>query len=114
MYNRDLYVNYSITNQSLDPNATANPCGLIAYTLFNDSFSLGDSVQISDVGIAWPSDMQKYSMPNPDVMWTNITSERFMNWMRIAAMPTFRKLWGRIENGLPAGNYTITIENSNN
>ena len=112
IYNRDLYINYSITNKSLDPNATANPCGLVAYTVFNDSFSLGDNIQISDFGIAWPSDLQKYKITNPDEMWTNTTDERFMNWMRIAAMPTFRKLWGRIDNGLPSGNYTLSIENS--
>ena len=32
--------------------------------------------------------------------------------MRIAAMPSFRKLWGRIENDLAAGNYTLEIDNS--
>ena len=47
-------------------------------------------------------------------MWTNTTDERFMNWMRIAAMPTFRKLWGRINSDLPADNYTLTIENRKN
>lgn len=51
-------------------------------------------------------------MPDKSVMWTNITDERFMNWMRVAAMPNFRKLWGRIEDDLPAGTYTLTIDNS--
>ena len=32
--------------------------------------------------------------------------------MRIAAMPNFRKLWGRIDTDLKAGNYTLTIDNS--
>jgi hypothetical protein len=35
-----------------------------------------------------------------------------MNWMRIAAMSDFRKLWGRIEQDVPPGNYSISITNS--
>jgi hypothetical protein len=31
------------------------------------------------------------------------TDERFINWMRIAALPNFRKLWGRIETDLQKG-----------
>ena len=45
-------------------------------------------------------------------MWHNTTDERFMNWMRVASRSTFRKLWGRIDGDLPAGTYTITIDNS--
>ena len=37
-----------------------------------------------------------------------------MVWMRTAALPYFRKLWGRIEEDLPAGEYTILIDNSIN
>lgn len=35
-----------------------------------------------------------------------------MVWMRTAGLPEFRKLWGRIETQLPAGNYLININNS--
>lgn len=36
-----------------------------------------------------------------------------MNWMRIAALPDFRKLWGRILVDIPAGTYQVSIQNSN-
>ena len=36
-----------------------------------------------------------------------------MNWMRIAALSTFRKLWGRIDQEIPPGNYTLQINNRN-
>lgn len=45
-------------------------------------------------------------------MWYNVTDPRFINWMRIAALPTFRKLWGKIETSIQPGNYTLTITNS--
>ena len=31
--------------------------------------------------------------------------------MRYAGLPTFRKLWGRVDQDLEIGKYTITIEN---
>jgi len=31
--------------------------------------------------------------------------------MRTAGLPSFRKLWGHIDAGLPAGTYTVKINN---
>ena len=35
--------------------------------------------------------------------------EHFIVWMRTAAFPSFRKLWGKIENDLDKGTYTFQI-----
>jgi LEM3 (ligand-effect modulator 3) family / CDC50 family len=32
--------------------------------------------------------------------------------MSIAGLPTFKKLWGKIETDLPKGLYTVTIQNN--
>ena len=40
-----------------------------------------------------------------------MTSERFIIWMRTAGLPRFKKVWGRIDNDVPAANYTIMINN---
>ena len=41
--------------------------------------------------------------------------EHFIVWMRTAALPNFRKLWGRIETDIPAGAaIRITIRNRYN
>lgn len=37
--------------------------------------------------------------------------QHFMVWMRTAALPQFRKLWGRIETDLKAGTYLIQVTN---
>lgn len=111
------------------------PCGLIAWSLFNDTyaFSIGnDTVSVNRKGIAWVSDINakfgagvvpsNFLNNNPNA--TNIgggvlpegvplnQNEDLLVWMRVAAFPTFRKLWGKIEQDIPAyTNMTISIEN---
>lgn len=36
-----------------------------------------------------------------------------MVWMRTAGQGKLKKLWGRIHQGLPAGDYYLIINNSN-
>lgn len=114
------YWGYSFFSQNLSE-VPANPCGLIAKSLFNDTFSLsfqnGTEIFINETGIAWEADMEmKYKYPtkegDPDyhkkVLWTDTRNEHFVVWMRPAGLPNFRKLWGRINQTLPAGEYTLT------
>jgi hypothetical protein len=106
-----LYITKAIDNTTLDPSAPANPCGIIAYSYFNDSFSIyypnGTNISMTTDGIAWPSDLMKYKVSNPSLQWVNVTDPRFMNWMRIASLPDFRKLWARINADLSSGSYSI-------
>jgi len=37
--------------------------------------------------------------------------EHFIVWMRTAGLPNFRKLWGRVDDGLTAGEYSLSIIN---
>ena len=41
----------------------------------------------------------------------NLLLEDFIVWMRTAALPTFRKSWGRIDDGLSKGRYFLKINN---
>ena len=118
--NKDLYEGImSISEKPLDPNGVAHPCGLIAKSFFNDTFKIkkqegGEQIIINSNGIAWDVDKEKYKDPenNEDNQWRRVNDERFMIWMRPAAMPDFRKPWGRIETDLIKGNYIVTIENN--
>ncbi|TFK99026.1 transcription regulator [Pterulicium gracile] len=101
------------------------PCGLIANSVFNDTFSIlttsdnSSTYTFSEKGIAWPGEARKYVdragsdyrldqiVPPPnwkkrypdgytEENFPNLRSdEHFQNWMRTAGLPTFTKLWGR-------------------
>ncbi|GFR50957.1 hypothetical protein Agub_g13277 [Astrephomene gubernaculifera] len=121
-----------------------NPCGLVAWSFFNDTYTMtrlpnGSTspslLAVTDKNIAFESD-RKYRFANytPHNFNPALDSlrggfnlsvesggatpkenERFMNWMRIAALPRFRKLWGRIDSDLKAGDtVTITVYNRYN
>lgn len=129
------------------------PCGAVANSIFNDSFTLtyrgsnGPTVPVRLLrkGITWYTDKNiKYRNPAIDnltlpqvfegtakpLYWQkpvyeldiyDPTNNGFINddliiWMREAAFPNFKKLYGVLyradkpfTNGLPVGNYTIEI-----
>ncbi|KDP38004.1 hypothetical protein JCGZ_04647 [Jatropha curcas] len=97
------------------------PCGLIAWSLFNDTYTFirGKSeLMINRKNIAWKSDRNhkfgKHVYPfnfqngtligggklDPKIPLSN--QEDLIVWMRTAALPSFRKLYGRIEEDLDA------------
>jgi hypothetical protein len=106
----------SIDGTPLVSTEPANPCGIVANSYFNDTFNFtnanGSSITLTTDNIAWPSDMAKYKISNSSLQWLNLTDPRVMNWMRISSLPNFRKVWGRINNDLPAGQYSVLITNS--
>lgn len=124
-----------------DPSRPIDPCGLVAWSNFNDTYDLAlvsadaaanaaagtapqpESVAVSDHNIALKSDLRDRfgdyyaknfnpylnasrgggNMTAPDGTPLPVRrDERFVNWMRTAALPRFRKLWGRIDK-LPGG-----------
>ena len=99
-------------------------------------------IPIGAQGITWPADVAAYgksAYAADDVLippsWSNFpddlkkefnivgdkyvgsvpdlaNNQRFINWMKVAGFPAFRKLYGRIEQGLDKGTYKMII-NSN-
>ncbi|CAK8542865.1 unnamed protein product [Lathyrus sativus] len=110
------------------------PCGLIAWSLFNDTYRISNNnkdLVINKKNIAWKSD-QKAKFGS-DVYPRNFQSggliggarlnesiplseqEDLIVWMRTAALPTFRKLYGKIEVDLEVNDeITIVIKNNYN
>ncbi|XP_049511321.1 cell cycle control protein 50A [Dermacentor silvarum] len=118
---------------------TIFPCGAIANSLFNDTFKLryrtGSNyrdVEVSTDNISWPSDRERKfrnpinrnlsgtvkppNWPLPvDQLPGGLQNEAFMVWMRTAALPSLRKLYGRIASTgdfarvMPRGEYYLEV-----
>jgi len=121
------------------------PCGAIANSLFSDELSLispHGPVPVRRTGIAWPSD-RKIKFKNPPgnlqtalkdyakpIAWkkelwqldpilpenNGFQNEDLIVWMRTAALPSFRKLYRKIDHsqdfyndGLGKGDYTLNV-----
>ncbi|CAM8956962.1 unnamed protein product [Rhodiola kirilowii] len=138
---QQLKSNSSISDTSdCDPEDTTSdgkpivPCGLIAWSLFNDTYSISRNsmnLPINKSGISWksdrdhkfgknvyPSNFQNGTIQGGAKLLPNKSlseQEDLIVWMRTAALPTFRKLYGRIEVDLEANdNLNLTLENNYN
>ncbi len=131
--NRDCKTDYVSVSTANNETKSYLPCGLQAHSLFNDSYALDSTLAfISDTGIAWDTDLRtKFHNPPefPELCDNGTTiclsseyptvfaagndgvrNEHFVVWMRLAALPTFRKLYGRIDTDIPGGvNLTINV-----
>ncbi|KAH9670590.1 ALA-interacting subunit [Citrus sinensis] len=109
------------------------PCGLIAWSLFNDTYGFsvkGKDLKVNKRDIAWGSDKNyKFgadvfpkNFQVGDVGGKSLNSsiplseqEDLIVWMRTAALSTFRKLYGKIEDDLQANDViTVVVENNYN
>jgi hypothetical protein len=92
--------------------STLYPCGLIANSFFNDTFQLsvqGAALRVDQEGINWETDRKtKFkkkgpSTTGPEGQLPDVDNPDFINWMRAAALPNFRKLKYIIHSDLPKG-----------
>ncbi|XP_006004105.1 cell cycle control protein 50A [Latimeria chalumnae] len=119
MFNDTLELNH------IDPNGTAVPIPLVKkgiawWTDKNVKFrnpsgnltSLEASFQGTTKPVNWPNPV--YMLDPKDSDNNGFINEDFIVWMRTAALPTFRKLYRRIEKStlgltLQPGNYTLEV-----
>uniref|UniRef100_A0A7S1TGJ3 ALA-interacting subunit n=1 Tax=Compsopogon caeruleus TaxID=31354 RepID=A0A7S1TGJ3_9RHOD len=122
--NRGINVSQSELSQCA-PYEKEIPCGLIAHSFFNDTFSFNSCntslcniqtlLNLSTQGIAWESDLRDLFRPGPMPPWTQednmrVQDPRFVNWMRVSAFKRFTKLYGIINRDLTPGYYRIVVE----
>jgi len=105
-----------------DPDLNLYPCGLIANSYFNDTFAVkfeNSTVELAESAedIAWKSDVEKFRYRDMLDDETNVgpggfalprvDNPHFMVWMRTAGLPTFKKLYARID-AMPDGSTTLS------
>jgi hypothetical protein len=117
IYNRDTPYRFAVDGTPLDPDAAAFPCGYVATTLFNDTYTITNTdtnttIPIIDSGISYWSDSPKYRNVNLSAQWTDVQKERFAVWMQLSLFNRFQKAWGIIDVNLAQGNYKISIQNN--
>ncbi|KAF3329794.1 putative ALA-interacting subunit 2 isoform X1 [Carex littledalei] len=122
---------------SCDPVQTGNglpilPCGLIAWSLFNDSFNFArraEPLKLNRKNISWQSDREHkfgkdvypFNFQNGSLIGGGSLDpkvplseqEDLIVWMRTAALPKFRKLYGVIEVDLDTSD-VVSINIANN
>lgn len=111
---------YISQGDSSSPSDFYLPCGLIAYSQFNDNYIItwanGTVIPLSTNGVAWASDVDtKFNNPPEGTPGIRVIPDfknvDFIVWMRTAALPTFRKLW-RIINEPLVGDVIVHIQNN--
>ena len=119
IYNKDMDLGdkVSLNNTSLSPNDVAIPCGLMAKTFFNDTYTFsinGTQLPVNETGIAFAKDRDLFKKNyNMNKQWMDLTNEHFIVWMRPSGLPNPKKLWGRIDQDLESGTQ-IDVDINNN
>ena len=119
IYNKDMDLGdkVSLNNTSLSPNDVAIPCGLMAKTFFNDTYTFsinGTQLLVNETGIAFAKDRDLFKKNyNMNKQWMDLTNEHFIVWMRPSGLPNPKKLWGRIEQDLESGTQIDVVINNN-
>jgi len=114
---------YVDMNQTLE----VEPCGLAAWSFFNDTYAVykvedgknDTQVTVNEKGISWAIDrddnfadhhaknfnmeIYKDHRGGGTIVGPINQNEHFLVWMREAAVANFWKLWGKIEEDIPAG-----------
>jgi hypothetical protein len=119
IYNKDMDLGdkASLNNTSLSPNDVAIPCGLMAKTFFNDTYTFsinGTQLPVNETGIAFAKDRDLFKKNyNMNKQWMDLTNEHFLVWMRPSGLPNPKKLWGRIDQDLESGTQIDVVINNN-
>ena len=112
------------------------PCGLAAWSYFNDDFIFPAPLIVSTDGLAFKTDLNKrFASKEPITNFNTNASlagggtlrtasgapattlaqdERFIAWMRTPALSDFRKLWGRLDGVTLSKGQSVTIGVYNN
>lgn len=110
LYNKDFsgYYNESKAKE-LDPDDVAWPCGMIARSVFNDTYNI-EGYEIDEDDIVYSNDKKMWVNENIDKQWRDI-DHHLIVWMKISPYSNFRKLWGVINKDVEKGELKVVVDN---
>ncbi|XP_051892229.1 cell cycle control protein 50B [Pristis pectinata] len=114
MFN-DSFVVYKLNNTGPQTKVPLNAKGISWWTDYNVKFNNPKTDNATDLQTVFKGTAKPINWPKPAYeLDTNPENNGFINedfivWMRTAALPTFRKLYRRIDRGLEPGNYSVEI-----
>ena len=113
----NLGTNVAIDGTPLIMDSKAIPCGLMAKTFFNDTYTFkinNEPINVDETDISFDKDRDLYKTNiDKSQQWHDLTDEHFIVWMRPSGLPNPRKLWGKIDRDLKK-NEVIDIDIANN
>ena len=116
--NQEMEKYWAVDGSKLEASQLSYPCGLMSKYYPRDSFDFfgpGDPqrrVRLSRSGISWEGlQGNKFRSTDKSREWVNVESETFINWMQPNMWHNVYKAWGRFEEPLAPGNYTVRIYN---
>jgi len=73
----------------------------------------GTTFTVAKTGIAgsWYSKLFKRNIAGDQKQWTDVTDERFINWMKSGSLSTFPKLYGVINSDVDIGDWQLAVQN---
>uniref|UniRef100_UPI00398E56FC cell cycle control protein 50B n=1 Tax=Pristiophorus japonicus TaxID=55135 RepID=UPI00398E56FC len=110
----DSFVVYAVNDTGPSTRVPLNGKGISWWTDYNVKFR-NPTDNGSDLQQAFQGTVKPFNWPRPayelDMNPQNngFINEDFIVWMRTAALPTFRKLYRRIDGGLEPGNYSVEV-----
>ncbi len=118
MFDNDTRRYKSFEGKDLTEMDISYPCGLIAKSMFNDTFNIMNNstinLNITRSGIANSFILNEIYDNNKEYInkqWLSMKNEDFVIWNQMDTLPNIKKLYGIINNDMK-GTYYITINNS--
>ena len=108
-YNKD-FAGYYDSAKQLKGADLARPCGLIAKTVFNDTFNIAGYLLNTDE-IVFSNEKDMWVDVNPQTQW-RIIDNHLIVWMKVMPFSDFRKLWGVVESDISQGTLNLEIQNN--
>ena len=119
MFDNDTSKYLSFTGNKLNDTSLSIPCGLVAKSFFNDTFTVFNKndteISFNQTGIAPKFEYESVFANNnktKDNQWLDLKNEHFIVWQEMDTLPHIKKLYSINKDSIEPGLYKVMINNS--